>query len=334
MNKINKKITLFSLLTCGLLSASDGRSSSSNMDPNLGQAFESVLRQGYFPSLSSLKTYGEAVRADREAKDFIASINPKIDEYRKYFRRQSYSIILHGNRNSESEINYYNRMKEDFLAKIMDSILRINDPKIQSFKSHLESNIMGCGSDAEEKCIQYTQDHLLDILMALTSDDSKVAALGLPPVNEIKNKEEIIDQILDALAPELDQCDKDIENRLLANLINFYRHDSIVTALELPPPAQIEDKEKAINDILDIVYDSYNTRRIIDIAHNLHKNNMESIASIRRNRRNAKEFHAYFHLLNNRRDAQLEVKSLRDLLINRDNEGFRQTAAIVQSAKS
>ena len=308
-------------------------SSSSNMDPNLiGQVFGSVSRGGYFPSVSNFKTCGEAVRADRKATNFIASANARIDEYKKYFRPQSYTITLHGNRNDESEIKYINDMKEHFLIQIMYSIrlFENNDPKIMPFKNLFKWR--------EKECTGYIQDHLLDILMALTSDNPRVAALELPPLDQIEDKESAIDQILDTLAPDLDQCDEDTENRLLARLINVTRNDPTVASLELPPLDQITNKKQAINDILDSVcpiniwYNGY-ILNIIDSVHNYHKNNMELIASIRRNRLNIKEFDDYYTLLHDYRDAERKVESLRDLLINRDNEGLRQTAAIMQSSE-
>ena len=310
-------------------------SSSSNMDPNLiGQVFGSVSRGGYFPSVSNFKTCGEAVRADRKAKNFIASANARIDEYKKYFKRQSYTITLHGNRNDESEIKYINDMKEHFLIQIMYSmrLSENNDPKIMPFKNLFKWR--------EKESIQYIQDHLLDILMALTSDNPRVAALELPPLDQIEDKESAIDQIIDTLAPDLDQCDEDTENRLLARLINVTRNDPTVAALELPPLDQITNKKQAINDILDSVcpiniwYNGY-ILNIIDSVHNYHKNNMELIASIRRNRLNIKELDVYFNLLYNRRDAQLKIESLRNLLLaNRHNQAYEETATMMQSAKS
>ena len=337
-------------------------SSSSNMDPNLiGQVFGSVSRGGYFPSVSNFKTCGEAVRADRKAKNFIASANARIDEYKKYFKRQSYTITLHGNRNDESEIKYINDMKEHFLIQIMYSIrlFENNDPKIMPFKNLFKWR--------EKECTGYIQDHLLDILMALTSDNPRVAALGLPPLDQIEDKETAIDQILDTLAPDLDQCDKDIENRLLAHLILLTRRNPTVTALGLLTANEIdkineiklkfeirneeqaidyilnkidriENKKQAIDNILDIVCpirisDNDFISRIIDIIHNNYKNKMELIPSIRRNRRNIEKLDDYSTLLHDYRDAERKVESLRDLLINRDNEGLRQTAAIMQTAK-
>ena len=240
MNKINKKITLFSLLTCGLLGASGGGDSSPQIDSNglTSQVFGSVSREGYFPSVSNCKTCGKAVGP-------IAL--KKLDEYKKYFRLQDTFVTLHGNRNDESEIKYINDMKEHFLIQIMYSIrlFENNDPKIMPFKNLFKWR--------EKECTGYIQDHLLDILMALTSDNPRVAALGLPPLDQIEDKESAIDQILDTLAPDLDQCDEDTENRILARLIDLTRDDPRVAALGLPPLDQITNKKQAINDILDIV---------------------------------------------------------------------------------
>ena len=318
MSKINKKITLFSLLTCGLLGASGGGSSSSNMDPNLlGQIFNYVSREDHFPS----------------AKDFIASANPKIDEYKKYFRRQAILVELNDNSEIKSEIEYINSIKQKFLIEIMDSVqfLQTNDPKIMPFK-----NPLGSIRRRKERT-QYIQDHLLDILMALTSDNPIVDALGLPTLDKIKDKETAINKILDALTPELDKCDKDIENRLLARLIDLTSDDPRVAALRLPTLDKIKDKETAINEILDIVHPNPGSRisHIINQVYDYHENNMELIASIRRNRRNIEKLDVYFNLLYNRRDAQLKIESLRNLLLaNRHNQAYEQTAAMMQSAKT
>ena len=314
MNKINKKITLLSLLTCGLLGASGGGDSSPQIDSNglTSQVFGSVSREGYFPSVSNCKTCGKAVGP-------IAL--KKLDEYKKYFRRQDTFVTLHGNRNDESEIKYINDMKEHFLIQIMYSIrlFENNDPKIMPFKNLFKWR--------EKECTGYIQDHLLDILMALTSDNPRVAALGLPSLDQIEDKERAIDQILDTLAPDLDQCDEDTENRLLARLINLTRDNPTVATLRLPTANEIQNKKQAINDILDIVCPiriPYNGHilNIINSVHkvrNYHQNNMELIALIRRNRRNIEKFDDYSTLLYNHRDAQLK--------------DFRPTAAIMQSSE-
>ena len=359
MNKINKKITLFSLLTCGLLGASGGGDSSPQIDSNglTRQVFGSVSREGYFPSVSNFKTCGEAVIADR-----------KINEYKKYFGLQSLIIDIFGNRNDESQIEYVNDMKKGFLMEIWKLFFTTaNNPKIMPFKESLGSMPMYFNhTERTQYYNQYIQDHLLDILMALTSDNPIVAALGLPPVDETQNKEKVIDQILGALAPELDKCDKDMQNCFLARLINVNRNDPRIVALELLTEneineineinkidgrdgerairyildkiSRIEDKKQAINHILDIMWPNdriinHYAINIFNGAYNCPKNNMELIASIRRNRLNIKELDVYFNLLYNRRDAQLKIESLRDLLANRDNEGLRQTAAIMQTAK-
>ena len=314
MNKINKKITLFSLLTCGLLGASGGGDSSPQIDSNglTSQVFGSVSREGYFPSVSNCKTCGKALGP-------IAL--KKLDEYKKYFRRQDTFVTLHGNRNDESEIKYINDMKEHFLIQIMYSmrLSENNDPKIMPFKNLFKWR--------EKESIQYIQDHLLDILMALTSDNPRVAALGLPPLDQIEDKESAIDQILDTLAPDLDQCDEDTENRILARLIDLTRDDPRVAALGLPPLDQITNKKQAINDILDIVCPIRTSNnyisKIINSVHNNYKNNMELIALIRRNRRNIKEFDDYSTLLYNNREEKI-IAQLKD---------FRPTAAIMQTAK-
>ena len=300
-------------------------SSSSNMDPNLiGQVFGSVSRGGYFPSVSNFKTCGEAVRADRKAKNFIASANARIDEYKKYFKRQSYTITLHGNRNDESEIKYINDMKEHFLIQIMYSIrlFENNDPKIMPFKNLFKWR--------EKECTGYIQDHLLDILMALTSDNPRVAALELPPLDQIEDKETAIDKILDTLAPDLDQCDKNIENCFLTNLAsnfinnNYYKYYKIKD-LNLPPLDQIEDKERAIDQILEIVSPSSSESSINHYnksVDQIYPNDLQLIWLIRRNRRNVKKFNDYLILFHNYEDAIARATSSQKAFLNQKKLKF------------
>lgn len=329
MNKTSRKIALFNMLIHSLLSANIERSSSSKIDPDsICQALSIMSRemcQSYSDSkLEELRSQFEIAKkkyddlkipADlallfgryKTIKDFIASAKPKINEYKNYFRRQFESIL-----NICYPKEFESKKEIDYLIKNIPSfILENNDPGIASLMNSFNLSIkdMSCSQKNAQKN-KYAQNHL-NILIDLTRGDPRVAALELPPVNEIKNKEEVIDQILDALAPELDQCDEDIENRLLADLIDFTRDDPRVAALRLPPLVQIKDKDKeqTIDRILDIVYDAYDnikdfynefTSRIYLNSNNIFK----LISLIRRNRRNAKKLHDYFILFRNYTDDE------------------------------
>ena len=376
MSKINKKITLFSLLTCGLLGASGGGSSSSQinpgllnpsvpdnssskMDPNLRDQALGIMSRKICPG-SDLKTLRSEfktarkrfnsleipsdllpfLKAYKKAADEMPLIKAQLDEYTKYFRRQCIHISPQdiSPQKAQSYMNYImNSMNKYFLTKdiVLFILSKNSNTKIASLMNSFHSSWQNMNWNErrggyDDNRNQYIQDHLLDILMALTSDNPRVAALELPPLDQIEDKETAIDKILDTLAPDLDQCDKNIENCFLTNLAsnfinnNYYKYYKIKD-LNLPPLDQIEDKERAIDQILEIVSPSSSESSINHYnksVDQIYPNDLQLIWLIRRNRRNVKKFNDYLILFHNYEDAIARATSSQKAFLNQKKLKF------------